>query len=76
MKNLPEVLAALEKRLGEAREKHPRFATGSRQAINVIGGEMEELVRAQRLESRDRQVDEALDVMATCARFILGEHTR
>lgn len=70
---MPALFEALARRVAWAREKHPVFATGSRQAIAVIEAEMAELKWARMLESRQRQIDEALDVMATCARFILGE---
>lgn len=67
-------LFMLARRLEEARQKHPRFALGSYQALEVIGEEYKELVKAAALESSDRQRDEALDVACTAMRFVNGEH--
>ena len=67
-------LSALSLRLGEARAKHPTFAKDAFEAYRVIADEVLELRHAIGGESRQRQIDEALDVMATCMRFILGEH--
>ena len=69
-----QAFSALSLRLGEARQKHPTFARGPFEAGEVINAEMQELLQAIGCESRQRQIDEALDVMATCMRFILGEH--
>lgn len=64
----------LARRLEEARQKHPRFALGSYQALKVIGEEYNELGRAVAYETPDRQLDEALDVACTAMRFVNGEH--
>ena len=66
--------AMLAKRLEEAREKHPRFARGSYEALEVIDAEFKELVQAVALETPDRMLDEALDVATTAMRFVNGEH--
>lgn len=61
-------------RLDNARKKHRVFAQGKEEALEVIREEFLEFEQAIKMESGQRQVGEALDVMATCARFILGEH--
>lgn len=67
-------LSAISLRLGEARQKHPTYARDAYEAYEVIADEVLELRHAIGCESRQRQIDEALDVIATCLRFILGEH--
>lgn len=69
-----KAICALEVRLDEAREKHPIFAKGKEGALYVIGDEFRELRVAVDHESRERQISEALDVAATCLRFVMGEH--
>lgn len=61
-------------RLIHARGKHPRYAEGEYEALGVIGAEYEELVQAIEKESEFRQQEEAKDVIATCIRFLGGEH--
>lgn len=64
-------------RLAHARSKHawPDEADGKYRAVNVIYAEYTELERAiWDKEGREREQDEALDVIATAARFWLGEH--
>ena len=61
-------------RLEQAREKHPVFAEGSFHALGVIESEFHELEYAIEHESEERQKDEALDVIATCIRFLCDEH--
>ena len=41
--------------------------------MGVIGDEFRKLEQAVEHESRARQEDEALDVIATCLRFLAGE---
>ena len=67
-------LSALSLRLGEARQKHPVFARNVYEAGEVINDEMRELLHAIGCESRQRQIDEALDVACTAMRFVMGEH--
>ena len=69
-----QTFSAISLRLGEAREKHPVFARDVFEAYEVIETELRELRKAIGGETRQRQIDEALDVIATCIRFILGEH--
>ena len=69
-----QAFSALSKRLGEARQKHPDFARGKYDAYCVIADEVLELRHAVGHESRQRQIDEALDVAATAMRFVMGEH--
>jgi hypothetical protein len=57
-----------------ARKKHPFYAEGKYQALGVIGEEYEEFVKAIEKESELRSIEEAWDVIATCTRFIVGEH--
>ena len=68
------VFYALTMRLVHARTKHPRFAEGRFEALGVIGAEYRELEKAIERESAQRQEDEARDVIATCLRFLNGEH--
>ena len=64
------------KRVYTARRKHPVFAASTDQAWSVIHAEIMELALALADESWERQVDEALDVIATCIRFIAQEHEK
>ena len=68
------LMAALAKRMGEARKKHPVFAEGKYHALGVIGEEYRELVHAVEHETPERICDEALDVAVTALRLWLGEH--
>ena len=66
---------AILERIEHARAKHPDWAgMGATAAFAIILGEVAELKEAISGESEERQKDEALDVIATCCRFILGEH--
>lgn len=67
-------LLKLEIRMEEACIKHPVFAHGTAEAFRVIEDEFEEFCHAIENESPERQVDEALDVAATCLRFVRGDH--
>ena len=67
-------IGQLCRRIGEARVKHPTFARNEFEAGEVIESEFRELLQAIVCESRQRQIDEALDVAATAMRFVLGEH--
>lgn len=70
-----EAFQRLAQRLGEARAKHPTWkGSGALYALAVIQGEQDELWKAVYSESEERQIDEALDVAATCMRFVMGEH--
>lgn len=68
-----KTLQAVSRRLDHARTKHPVFADNKEEAFDVIMDEMYELYEAIQNEPWGRQVDEALDVIATCVRFIEGE---
>lgn len=72
------LMAALAKRMGEAREKHPwpEHADGKYQALGVVGEEYHELVIAVEKETPERMRDEALDVAVTALRMWAGEHER
>lgn len=71
------LLEALAGRMQHARKKHSRFAEGKFQALGVIHAEYRELEHAVTSgEGKERERDEALDVVATCLRFWLGEHDR
>lgn len=69
-----EVLTEIVKRVNEAKVKHPFFAEGRYQALDVVEEEFKEFSHAVFHESEERQRDEALDVIATCFRFLCGEH--
>lgn len=66
------IMQAIALRLEQARDKHPLYAEGPYQALGVIGSEFHELEKAVEHETESRQMDEALDVIATAVRF-LGE---
>lgn len=68
------LLRRISQRVHHARRKHPMFAVGRYQALGVIEVEFKEFSHAIFHESEDRQRDEALDVIATCIRFLRGEH--
>lgn len=70
------LIAALAKRMKEAREKHPwpDHAYGKYHALGVIGAEYHELEKAVEYESAERMADEALDVAVTALRLWCGEH--
>ncbi len=61
-------------RLLEACAKHPHFAEGRDEARDVIAEEMREFTYAVEHESEARQIDEVLDVIATCLRFLRKDH--
>ena len=65
-----KTLQAVSRRLDHARTKHPVFADNKEGAFDVIMDEVDELYEAIQNEAWERQVDEALDVIATCVRFI------
>lgn len=67
-----KILSDISIRLEEAREKHPDNSIWS--ARGVIGDEVEEFYHALEHESSERQRDEALDVIATCIRFLNKEY--
>ena len=69
-----QALSLLNVRIGEAIAQHPEFARDQNEAGEVILDEVQELKQAIGCESRQRQIDEALDVAATCIRFIMGDH--
>ena len=65
---------AIAERLRHARRKHEVFAEGAPHALGVIHAEYRELEQAvEHGEGTEREKDEALDVIATAARFYLGE---
>ena len=70
------ILSVICVRLEHARQKHPLFAEGKFHALGVIESEFHELEYAIEHESEDRQRDEALDVIATCIRFLCREHEK
>ena len=69
-----QLFGTIAGRVEEARQKHPVFAEGSFHALGVIESEFHELEYAIEHESEERQKDEALDVIATCIRFLCDEH--
>ena len=66
------IMQAIALRLEQARDKHPLYAEGPCHALGVIHAEFKELEHAVEHETESRQMDEALDVIATSVRF-LGE---
>lgn len=68
------MLDNLAGRLVHARKKHQLFANNAAHAVEVIDAELCELFTAVTSETPERAHDEALDVMATVARFLNDEH--
>ena len=68
------IMQAIALRLEEARGKHPVYAEGPYHALGVIGSEFRELEKAVEHETESRQMDEALDVVATSVRFLSEEY--
>ena len=72
------LMAALAKRMGEAREKQPwpEHADGKYQALGVVGGEYRGLGIAVEEETPERMRDEGLDVAVPAVRMWGGGHGR
>ena len=68
------MIAALARRMAEARQKHPVFAEGKYHALGVIGEEYQEVVQAVEKETPDRVYQELLDLITTSIRAANGEH--
>ena len=68
-----DIFLKIQDRLVHARKEHPVHMQDEYGCFSAIAGEMGELIRAHRNESREREIEEALDVIATCFRFIKGE---
>lgn len=62
-------LVEICERLIHARAKHSWDGYNKKDGFNAIFGEFEELGLAVRIETPERQHDEALDVIATAIRF-------
>ena len=73
MKSPDEFFSAFKRGLALARKKHPDYAAGAADAMNVIRCEVEELEFAIEHESEERQRAEAMDVVLTAARLWMGE---
>lgn len=73
MKSPEEFFSAFKKGLALARKKHPDYAAGAHDAVDVIKCEVEELEHAVEHESEARQRAEAMDVVLTAARLWMGE---
>ena len=74
--NTVRIFGDICRRVTDARQKHPVFSEGAFHALGVIEAEFRELEYAIEHESVDRQMDEALDVVATCIRFLNREYER
>lgn len=68
-----QILFRLGIALTKARDKHPEYARSTYEALEVIRSEFKELEYAMNKENRERQIDEAFDVLVVTLRFILGE---
>lgn len=62
------LLSDISNRLRAARSRHPVFG-----GVPCITSEIGEFLYASDHESRERAKDEALDIIATCIRFLLDE---
>lgn len=60
----------IEKAVKKAETKHPLFAESAYQAISIIGEEFGELAQAVNDKDFERAEAEALDLIATCIRFL------
>lgn len=60
----------IEKAVKHAEQKHPVFAENRFQAISVIGEEFGELAQAVNDNDFEKAEAEALDLIATCIRFL------
>ena len=71
---IDQILDRVCERVRWARTKHERYANGKYEALGVVASEFLEFEHAVLSESVDRQEDEALDVIATCIRFLAREY--
>lgn len=73
---IDQILDRICDRVRWARTKHAGewAGNGKYYALGVIDDEMRELEHAIEHESIERQEDEALDVIATCIRFLAREY--
>lgn len=69
-----QIVLMLAARLERARTLHPVFAEGAGHGVRNIAAEFHELEFALERETPARQQAEALDVLITALRFVLGEH--
>ncbi len=74
--DMDQILDRICERVKWARTKHAGEWTGNGKyyALGVIADEMREFEHAVLNESTERQEDEALDVIATCVRFLAKEY--
>lgn len=68
-----DIIAQLEERLAEARQKHPDWQGGIDCGLSVLKLELAELEHAIRFEGYARAMDEALDVAAVAMRIAAGD---
>lgn len=61
---------AIENAVRHAEQKHPVFATNKFQAVSIIGEEFGELAQAVNDNDFEKAEAEALDLIATCIRFL------
>lgn len=61
---------AIENAVRHAEQKHPVFATNKFQAVSIIGEEFGELAQAVNDNDFEKAEVEALDLIATCIRFL------
>ena len=67
------IILRIASRLEHARKRHPRFASNSLEALEVIEAEENEFYTEIVRGDRPRAKDEALDVISTLIRFYLDE---
>lgn len=72
--DMDQILDRVCERVRWAQTKHEHYADGRYEALGVILSEVDELINAVEHESVERQEDEALDVIATCIRFLAREY--
>ncbi len=70
---IDELLRSIKARLAHARKKHPVFATDMKNGLYAIKEEVAEMREEVLANNEARALDECLDVVATCIRFLLGE---
>ncbi len=68
-----KLVKEIVERLAHARKKHPVFAEGMWEGFGVIHAELKEMEKEIDRGNEARALDECLDVVATCIRFLNEE---
>ncbi len=68
------LLSLLAEGMQAAELKHPDYAQGDKEAMEVVYDEMREFIYAVEYETDERQASEARDVSIVAIRFLRGDH--